>query len=256
MTEVRVRREPPAFTPVRVAAVEPVTPWAVRVALEGDGLGALVPDQPAASVRLLIPSVGTERLEMPRWNGNEFRLAGGDRPVIRTLTPLRPSPVAADRLDVEVVLHEGGALSAWAAAVRPGAPAAVSGPGRGYEVDAAAPGFLVVGDESALPAIGQVVAALPPGVPVSVQVELAHDDACRPGLAAEWHVLGAGASPGDALSAAVREAELRPGTRVWAAGEAAAVQRLRTHLFDERGVARSEAWVRGYWKAGRAGGGD
>jgi NADPH-dependent ferric siderophore reductase len=38
---------------------------------------------------------------------------------------------------------------------------------------------------------------------------------------------------------------------VWAAGEAAAMQRLRRHLFDERGVPRSAAVVRGYWKRGR-----
>ena len=35
------------------------------------------------------------------------------------------------------------------------------------------------------------------------------------------------------------------------AGEAAAVQRIRHHLFDERGLSRSHAVVRGYWKHGR-----
>jgi len=40
------------------------------------------------------------------------------------------------------------------------------------------------------------------------------------------------------------------------AGEAAAVQRIRRHLFTERGVTRSHAAVRGYWKHGRTGDGD
>jgi len=40
---------------------------------------------------------------------------------------------------------------------------------------------------------------------------------------------------------------------VWVAGEAAAVQRIRRALFEERGVPRSRATVRGYWKHGRAG---
>lgn len=39
---------------------------------------------------------------------------------------------------------------------------------------------------------------------------------------------------------------------VWAAGEAAAVQRLRTHLFEDRGRSRSSVTARGYWKRGRA----
>jgi NADPH-dependent ferric siderophore reductase len=39
---------------------------------------------------------------------------------------------------------------------------------------------------------------------------------------------------------------------VWVAGEAAAVQRIRKHLFEERGVARGTAVVRGYWKRGRS----
>jgi NADPH-dependent ferric siderophore reductase len=40
---------------------------------------------------------------------------------------------------------------------------------------------------------------------------------------------------------------------VWVAGEAAAVQRIRRHLFDERRIPRSQTSVRGYWKHGRAG---
>jgi NADPH-dependent ferric siderophore reductase len=40
---------------------------------------------------------------------------------------------------------------------------------------------------------------------------------------------------------------------VWAAGEAAAMQRIRRHLFDEREVPRAQATVRGYWKHGRRG---
>jgi NADPH-dependent ferric siderophore reductase len=53
--------------------------------------------------------------------------------------------------------------------------------------------------------------------------------------------------------AAVHDASFGAEARVWAAGEAAAMQRIRRHLFDERDVPRRHAVVRGYWKAGRAG---
>jgi NADPH-dependent ferric siderophore reductase len=201
---------------------------------------------------------------MPAWNGNEFLLPGGGRPAIRTLTPLRLDP-AAPRLDLEIVVHEGGAASAWARAAKPGDEAAVSGPGRGYPVDADAPGFLLAGDESAIPAIGQLLETLPEDKPVRVVVEVADAEArldlpAHPGATVEWRDLPAGAPPGDTLVAAVTGAagaELPAGTRIWAAGEAAAMQRIRRHLLEERQIPRSETWIRGYWKHGRAGdGGD
>ncbi|HET9608647.1 MAG TPA: SIP domain-containing protein, partial [Acidimicrobiales bacterium] len=77
----------------------------------------------------------------------------------------------------------------------------------------------------------------------------------HPRATVQWYDLPSGAPPGDALVAAVRHADLAPGARVWAAGEAAAVQRIRRHLFEERGLPRSQASVRGYWKHGRAGDG-
>jgi NADPH-dependent ferric siderophore reductase len=129
-------------------------------------------------------------------------------------------------------------------------------------VDDDAPAFLVAGDETAIPAITQVLDALPSGAPVQVRVELAHADGRlelpeHAGTNAEWCVLEPGTAPGDALGAAIRETELADGTRVWAAGEAAAVQRIRRHLFEERGIPRAQTTVRGYWKHGRAGdGGD
>jgi NADPH-dependent ferric siderophore reductase len=257
---VRTRREPPAFRRVAVVRVTPVTPRLVRVSVGGPELEGLVIEQPAASVRLLLPSPGTRELVMPIWNGNEFLLPDGRRPTIRTLTPLRLDPDSHE-LDLEIVVHEGGAASAWAEAAQPGDEAAISGPGRGYPIDSEAVGFLLGGDESAIPAISQLLEVLPADKPVQVVIEVA-DPAARlelpnhPGATVEWSVLPAGAPPGDALVAAVTGADLAPNTRLWAAGEAAAMQRIRRHLLDECKLSRSETWIRGYWKAGLAGDAD
>jgi NADPH-dependent ferric siderophore reductase len=258
---VRLRREPPAFRPVTVERVTSVTPRLVRVTVGGPKLDGLVIDQPAASVRVLLPSPATAGLVIPAWNGNEFLLPGGRRPVIRTLTPLRLD-AAAHRLDLEIVVHEGGAASAWALAAGPGDQAALSGPGRGYPVEADAPGFVLAGDESAIPALGQLLEALPEDKPVRVMVETADPEARldlpgHPGATVEWCDLPPGAPPGEALVTAVTAAtgpDLPAGTRIWAAGEAAAMQRIRRHLFEERRIPRSQTWIRGYWKHGRAGG--
>ena len=41
-------------------------------------------------------------------------------------------------------------------------------------------------------------------------------------------------------------------SHIWVAGEAAAVQRIRKQLFDDRGMSRDRTTIRGYWKHGRA----
>ena len=179
---VRIRREPPPLRRVAARRVEARSPRLQRVTLAGEGLREFEPGLPGGSVRLLLPpspprsgsgsgSVSPSELVLPTWNGNEYRYDDGTRPAIRTLTPLRFSPDDGE-LDVEVVLHGSGPLSAWAATAVPGTPAAVSGPGRGYEVDPNARSFLLAGDESALPALGLLVDAMPSGAEVRVIVEI------------------------------------------------------------------------------------
>ena len=226
-----------------------------RVRLGGPALEGFAVDLPAASVRLLIPSPGSDELTIPQWNGNEFLLDDGKRPTIRTFTPRF---FDADRLELalDVVIHDGGAASAWINRAQPGDPAGVSGPGRGYAIDPDAPQFLLAGDETAIPAICQLLEVLPESVPVEAIVEITDPGAMLDlhegsNVTTRWVVLPASTPPGDALVAAVAEVELEPGAKVWVAGEAAAMHRIRRHCFEERRLERSDVTVRGYWKAGR-----
>jgi NADPH-dependent ferric siderophore reductase len=252
-----VRRAPPPFKPVEVRAVEPVTPRLTRVTLTGPDLEGYDGRDPAASARLLLPEHRSGQLVMVQWNGNEFLLPDGRRPAIRTFTPLT-FDAASRSLDLEIVLHGAGRASDWARAAEPGAPAALSGPGRGYKIDADAPAFFLAGDETALPAIGQLLGRLPAGTPVEVHIEIGAADArtaldTHPSASVAWHDSAPDEPPGSALVSAVRVAEIVDGARIWAAGEAAAMQRIRRHLFEEREIARPLTTVRGYWKHGRAG---
>ena len=252
----RMRREPPAFRQLTVAETARRTPHLVRVTLRGADLESFEPPDPAGSVRLLIPDELGAELVIPVWNGNAFFHRDGRRPVIRTLTPLRHD-AAAGELDVDVVLHGAAPLSEWAVAVQPGDPAAVSGPGRGYTIDRETATYLLAGDESAIPAIGQLVEALPTTARTTVIVEVAHPDARvafadHSNVDVQWVDLPAGSEPGAALVSAVLASDLTADTRVWAAGEAAAMQRIRRHLFTVVGMTRSQATVRGYWKHGRS----
>lgn len=247
-----LRREPPRFRRVTVAAVADLSPHLRRVTFGGSDLEGLEIDEPAASVRLLLSSHGSSDLVMPEWTGNEFLLPDGTRPLIRTFTPryLRVDP---PELDIDIVLHGEHGASGWAMHAQPGDPAAVSGPGRGYEIDPGADPLLLLGDETAIPAVGQILEEAPPGTRIVAHIEVTHPDA-RIDLPGDvtWHDLGAGDPPGTSLLEVLGGVELGERARVWAAGEAAAMHRIRKHV-AERDIDRGRVTVRGYWKAGRAG---
>jgi NADPH-dependent ferric siderophore reductase len=253
---VRNRREPPPFRAVEVERVEPLSPYLTKVTLAGTELDGLNPGLPAASLRLLLPDE-TGELTLPAWNGNEFLRRDGSRPTIRTLTPLHVDPDAF-RLDVAIVRHGSGPLSTWVDETRTGERVAVSGTGRGYEIDPTAREFLLAGDKSALPALDVLLRSLPADATVRVHIEIGHPDARAAlpdhrGATVHWHPLAKSAPAGDALFAAIQREEIAPRLQVWAAGEAAAMQRIRRHLFEERNLPRADAVIRGYWKRDRAG---
>lgn len=263
VTDAPIRREPPAFRPVVVARVADRTPRLRRVTLTGPALDGFDIGLPGSSLRLLPPLPGRSEPEIPSWTGNEFLAADRSRPPIRTLTPLRFDP-ETNELDVDVVLHGEGPLSTWAGQATPGAEVAVAGTGRGYAIDPKASAYLLAGDESALPAISLLLPALPATAEITVVVEIA-DPAGELALGApegsaedptiHW-VVNRSDDPGSALVAAVTTwlspERVGADTRVWVAGEAASVQRIRRFAFEDRAMSRSKATIRGYWKRGRA----
>jgi len=232
----------------------------IRITVGGPELAGFEVELPAASVRLLLASPGESELIEPTWNGNEFLRPDGRRPVIRTLTPLDHNSARLE-LDVAIVRHGAGVASEWADRARVGEHVALSGPGRGWAIDPATPAILLAGDESAVPAIIQLLGVIPLHIPVHALIEVAQPTGRialpeRANATIGWLDLPNGAVPGDALVRGVVDLDLAAGAHVWAAAEAAAVQRIRRHLFEERGLPRSRATIRGYWKHGRTGAGD
>ena len=249
-----LRREPPPFRTVSVRNKDHLSPRMIRVTLGGSELAGLEIGEPAASVRLLLPSPGASRLVIPEWNGNEFLLGDGSRPLIRTFTP-RHLDAHKNEIDIDMVVHADGHASHWAKQAAMGDSAAVSGPGRGYKVDPEAPAFLLAGDESAIPAISQLLETIPQHLPVDVHIEITSADARielphHAMARVSWHINNTGI-PGAELVAAVGVATIGSEVRVWCAGEAAAMHQIRTNLFKERGLPRPQATVRGYWKLTR-----
>ncbi len=226
----------------------------LRLVLGGKALHGLPSAGPAASVRLVVPWAG-EGFEVPTWTGNEFLLSDGRRPALRTFTPVE-FDADANQLTLDIVRHGGGAISDWAEAVDVGDAAAISGPGRGEVIDPDARRYILLGDETAIPAIRQMIKAIPAPIQIDTHVETVSPDArlelpVRAGLSVTWHDADPTAPPCSRIRDVVATLDVDASTRVWAAGEAAAVQAIRKYLFTERSVPRHHTSIRGYWKVPR-----
>ncbi|SHK15545.1 NADPH-dependent ferric siderophore reductase, contains FAD-binding and SIP domains [Pseudonocardia thermophila] len=230
-----------------------VTPRMVRVTLGGEELAGFSGSGPDRRIKMFFPVPGQERPAVPRAStGGPVWPAGEPRPVIRTYTVRRFDPQAGE-LDVDFVLHEGhGPAAAWARDAKPGAWVGVSEPGGRYEPDPTADFHVVIGDETALPAVATVLEALPEGVPALAVLEVADaaEEQELPGKAEITWVHRGDAAPGAPLAEAVRSATFPDGRgQVWLSGESGCVRDLRKHLIDERGFDRRAVYATGYWRA-------
>ena len=159
---------------LQVQRSERITPRMVRVTLAGAELAGFAGEGPDRRIKMFFPVPGQDRPAVPRaTSGGPVWPAGEPRPVIRTYT-VRRFDAGVGELDVDFVLHEGhGPAAAWAREASPGSWVGVSEPGGRYEPDPAADYHVVIGDETALPAVATVLDALPAGVPAIAFLEVA-----------------------------------------------------------------------------------
>lgn len=235
-----------------VVRTELVTPHLVRVVLGGESLAGFGAGPFTDHyVKLQLPPAGAPyaapfdpeqvRAEQPPelW------------PVSRTYTVRAWDPEATE-LTIDFVTHgDDGVAGPWAAAAQPGDQLQFAGPGGAYTPSPDAAWHLLVGDDSALPAIAAALPRLPAGVPalVFVEVEGPADEQDLPGVT--W--VHRGAQPvGAALSAAVLAAELPEGQpHAFVHGEAGFVRELRRFLRAGLDLPRELMSVSGYWRLGR-----
>ncbi|MEU1279199.1 SIP domain-containing protein [Streptomyces sp. NPDC005805] len=246
-----------------VLRAENITPGMRRLTLGGEQLHAFTRDG------LDLPALRTEgfddhvkffftdesgRLVLPRQNVSSLDWPADGRPVAKDYTPVRHDP-AAGEIDFDFVRHEGGVASTWAERVKPGESAWIAGPKMSHSHPEGADWILVVGDETALPAIGRWLAEMPEGTRAKVFIEVGEDShrqdlPTRADADITWLSRdGAPAGTTDLLEQAVRTMEWLPGTVfAWVAGEAVALKGIRRHLVAERQVPRDHTHITGYWR--------
>ncbi|QZH58591.1 siderophore-interacting protein [Mycolicibacterium farcinogenes] len=252
---------------------EQLTDHMVRLVLgaNGDsGFGTFSPNEfsDAYAKLVIVPeNVDVSVLPKPLTLDSFQELPVELRPTVRTYT-VRKVDRERGEITIDFVVHgEQGVAAPWAAAAVPGQPAYLMGPSGAYTPDPAADWHLLAGDESALPAIGAALEALPDDAIGKVFIEVAGpadeiELTAPAGVEITWvHRGGRADLVGDdhagdnaPLIAAVKEAAWLPGqVQVFIHGEAQAVMHnLRPYIRKERGVAAKwAASISGYWRRGR-----
>jgi NADPH-dependent ferric siderophore reductase len=222
---------------LQVVSKEALTPNMLRITLGGEDMAGFPEGRKSANFKLLIPN-------------------GSQKPVVRTYTVRNYDP-AAGQVDVDFVLHaDHGPASHWAEHAQPGDPVGFAGPGSPKLVDFTADWFLIVGDMSALPAIGAIVEQLPAGACGYAVLEIIDSDDQQSlpfpeGIDVQWVVNPDPGNPAAVLQDAVLSLPWLTGrAAVWAAGESGAVKALRRYFKFERDVAKADLYTSGYWQIG------
>lgn len=231
-----------------------VTPSIVRVVLGGEGLdGFVMPVQTDAYVNLAVPPSGAPY--GPVFDPAAVR-AEQDRqwwPARRRYT-VRAWDSERRLLTLDFVVHgDRGVAGPWAARAVPGDVLVLEGPGGGYRPAPEAEWHLMVGDESALPAIAASLAAVPAGRPVVVR--LVCDDAAHelpletPGrLDVAWLHRAGSADPTRLLLEELERLTFPAGqVDAFVHGEADEIRGIRRHLLVERGLSRAAMSCSPYW---------
>jgi NADPH-dependent ferric siderophore reductase len=176
---------------------------------------------------------------------------GGAAPVMRDYTPRRFDADARE-LTVEFALHGDGPAASWAAQAAPGQTVTIGGPRGSFIIPLDFDWHLLVGDETALPAIARRLEELPATARAIVLLQVPAQ-ADRRSLASAAHMNLQWVDSGAALLAALRTLTLPPGEGyAWCAGEAQLMAQLRKVLVQEKGHPGHAIRAAAYWKQGAA----
>jgi NADPH-dependent ferric siderophore reductase len=237
----RVRHEPRRRS-LTIKRAEKIAAHMIRITLTGDldGFTSLGFDD---HVKLFFPD-GTANAEgAPNMLGRDF-------------TPRRHDP-ANNTLEIDFAIHDAGPATRWAAQAKAGDPLSIGGPRGSFIIPPTYDWHLLVGDETALPAISRRLTELPSGTRVVVvgEVDGAADEIAfetKTNATITWaHRNGAAAGDSDVLSKTLAKLKMPAGDYyAWVACESLAAKALRRQLIADHGA--NPKWLRaaGYWRRG------
>lgn len=221
-----------------VSKIEKITPAMLRIELAGEDLADFVSLAPDDHIKFFVAGSGDE---MER----------------RDYTPRRYDNDART-LVVDFAIHEAGPVTKWALDAQLGDTLEIGGPRGSAVVSADVKNWLLIGDETALPAIGRRVEEAGSDVHMTAIVAVAsaaeqQEFQTKAELKAHWvHRPLSDATDPSALLAVLKTVDVAPGTFVWIAAEASVTRALRGYLVEELSYPLSWIKASGYWVKGKA----
>ncbi|PVZ55853.1 NADPH-dependent ferric siderophore reductase [Pseudomonas sp. B1(2018)] len=242
MHEIKRRR-------LEVLRVVELTPRMRRITLGGPELAGFVSLGTDDHVKLLFPqnaeqSAALETLVLGAGKDN------GPLPEMRDYTPRRYDLNTLE-LDIDFVLHGDGPASTWAEQAKPGQFLHIGGPRGSMIVPDMFDSYLLIGDETALPAIARRLESLAANrrALVIVEVENGKEQQVLES-AAEVNVIWVLREGGkDNLLTTVRQIQVPAGSLyAWVATESKVSRQIRRVLLDEHGLDEQFVKAVGYWR--------
>ncbi|MGE0282881.1 MAG: ABC transporter ATP-binding protein/permease [Rhizobiaceae bacterium] len=178
-----------------------------------------------------------------------------DRVHQRGYTLIDPDP-ATGEVSFDFVLHEpSGPAGLWAAGAKPGDTITASYASfTKFDIPEPEPeGYLLIGDPSAVPAVNEILAILPPEVEVVVLLHVITPGdegipvTSHPGATVTWVHDNSAA----ALAAAIPQRDWS-NWLAWLAGEGKTVKHVRAVLNQQHGFPLADIQHRAYWVRGKA----
>ncbi len=264
-TSRTLRVHPIVLRQVQVVDVRDVTPNLRRLTLGGEELRAgtmgdglarppFVSDGFDDHVKLVIPPDNAELPPVGTQEETRFEWNRGVLEFTRDYT-VRSYDEAAGTFDIDVVRHASGLAADWAFRVSPGDAIRFAGPKSCAPVNHDVDWHLLIGDDTALPAIGRWLEEAPAGTRATVIVEVptaqdVQEIATRAEASITWLVRGDyAAGESGQLFEALRATELPEGRGyVWCAGEALTIAPIRRYLRQDLGLLKEDVEVVGYWR--------
>ena len=235
----RVRHEPRRRT-LRVEAVERLSPGMLRLVFRSPDLADFPSQSPDDHVKVMLPTAD-----------------GGM--IMRDYTP-RAFDREAGRLVIDFAIHDAGPVTAWALAAKVGDQLIVGGPRGSAILPDNLDWLCLIGDETALPAIGRTIEEARPGARiVSLVIVESQADIQTFETKAEWspHWIARDQTQLSDEAALIErlEAILPKFDRgfVWLAAEAQVARALRAHLAGPVGLPLNQIKASGYWVKGAEG---
>jgi NADPH-dependent ferric siderophore reductase len=227
----------------------------IRVVLGGGDLASFeMPDATDAYVNVAFRPAGATYDEVFDPKAVRETLPPEEWPARRRYT-VRSWEPETPALVLDFVVHaDEGVASRWALNAAPGDALVFEGPGSGYRPSPDSDWHLLVGDESALPAIAASLEVLTPGERAVVRV-VCDGPAYEVPLASaadvdlQWLHRHGDERDDSLLLAAVEAVDFGEGTPFgFVHGEADEIRAVRRHLLQERGLTRRDLSCSPYWR--------